>query len=642
LTIEYDVREDFAERTSFYHIKETSNDLIEDFLHSRFETLSPADIGKVVQFSGGNFRVALSLASTATAQGQLAHLQDNELFSRLFDQGSQAEPALLKFAEVLSLVYSFDTKDTGANSELAWLASIADCSVTELFGAVAELNDRGLLQRRGCWAAVLPHAIANRLARRAIKRLPVDRFLAEIRKNPQLRITISFSRRLGYLHDSLEAQTLVEKLIDQDGSFSDFSSLYGSESTIFRNLAAANQEAALANIERFVEQVTSSDHRRDVNEASTLLYYLAYDEVHFSKAFDLLVRLRKYDLHHNGNQDDVFDALRILFYPLGSGTIARPKAKHEKIESLLEGDGDDRMLAKTLLRAGLQTDNFENFFGYEFGAHSRGWGLHVGEDCEIEEWFLPLTKLAHDNGISNSTDSGEFRSIVADSFYGLFTNVGLAEECERLAVAFHRIDGWPKGWTAIKGILKWAKLDESQSKQLRRLAEQLQPISLSNKITARLLSQYSHCLKREDDLDPLAAEEEFAKEMKALGRNAGKQPGLLIELLGQLVAENNQRFHSAFGEGVGETISDPRLVFDATDALPEEASNSGPVFYRGLIWAWSKQVEDEELATMMDYLLSHKFWSGCFPVFQASVRFDSSAFDRLLCSIKNRDADVWH
>ena len=337
LTIEYDVRDDFAERTSFFHIKETGDEVIEEFLQNRFDTLSDADVGKVVQFCGGNFRLAISLASTATEKGQLAHLQDNELFSRLFVQGSQIDTDLRRFAEVLSLVYSFDAEGAGPRSELAWLASIANCSVIDLFGAVAELHDRDLLQRRGRWAAVLPHAIANRLAGRAIRRLPVDHFLGEIDKNPQLRIAHSFSRRLGYLHDIPEAQNLADKLINENSRFSDYSSLCGSEIAFFRNLAAANQEAALANIERFVDLVANGGHRHDVVEASRLLYHLAYEETYFSKAFELLVRLRKFDLQRNG-PNDVFDTLKILFYPLGSGTIAPPKARHDKIECLLKGD----------------------------------------------------------------------------------------------------------------------------------------------------------------------------------------------------------------------------------------------------------------------------------------------------------------
>ncbi|WP_421022011.1 hypothetical protein, partial [Klebsiella pneumoniae] len=76
---------------------------------------------------------------------------------------------LLKISEVCSLVYSFQGELlSGDGAEMLALGGMIGKSAQEVFTAVAELKRRDLLQQRGPWRAVLPHAIANRLAERAL------------------------------------------------------------------------------------------------------------------------------------------------------------------------------------------------------------------------------------------------------------------------------------------------------------------------------------------------------------------------------------------------------------------------------------------------------------------------------------------
>ena len=72
------------------------------------------------------------------------------------------DPNQLPAAEVLSLVYSFDTRLTGeASDELAVLGQFSGHTALQLYQASETLLRRQIAQRRGQWRAVLPHAIAN-------------------------------------------------------------------------------------------------------------------------------------------------------------------------------------------------------------------------------------------------------------------------------------------------------------------------------------------------------------------------------------------------------------------------------------------------------------------------------------------------
>jgi len=88
---------------------------------------------------------------------------------------------------------------------------MAGIEVQQLFRNVADLKRRGLVQQRGVWRAVLPHAVANRLAARALSKHPAGDYPSAACPRRTDRLLKSFSRRLGYLDTSKEAITLVRQ-----------------------------------------------------------------------------------------------------------------------------------------------------------------------------------------------------------------------------------------------------------------------------------------------------------------------------------------------------------------------------------------------------------------------------------------------
>ncbi len=178
LTVEYDVREDQPEETQVFKLEPSSIGLIEAILQHRFNHISQVDSHTIAEFSGGNARIAIALAKTIENGETLGDLKDDHLFQRLFRQRNEPNSTLLRSAEVCSLVYSFDCRtENSLNRELKLLGSLADRTVTELFGDISELKRRDIIQQRGVWRAVLPHAIANRLAQKALEKIPLENVL---------------------------------------------------------------------------------------------------------------------------------------------------------------------------------------------------------------------------------------------------------------------------------------------------------------------------------------------------------------------------------------------------------------------------------------------------------------------------------
>jgi hypothetical protein len=91
-----------------FSLETSSLPLIEKLVRNRFPYISQVDAHTIAAYSGGNARIALTLAGTLKKNETVAGLAEAELFERLFEQRHGHNPALLAIAQACSLVYSFD------------------------------------------------------------------------------------------------------------------------------------------------------------------------------------------------------------------------------------------------------------------------------------------------------------------------------------------------------------------------------------------------------------------------------------------------------------------------------------------------------------------------------------------------------
>ena len=105
--------------------------------------------------------------------------------------------------------HSFSTaEDEEGVNELAVLGDLCELSARRMARTSNSLLEHHAAQQRGRWRAILPHAIANRLAADALKHIPVDEVLRVFERNAGERMLRSFSRRIGFLHTSPQAREI--------------------------------------------------------------------------------------------------------------------------------------------------------------------------------------------------------------------------------------------------------------------------------------------------------------------------------------------------------------------------------------------------------------------------------------------------
>ena len=156
----------------------------------------------------------------------------------------------------------------------------------------AELKRRDLLQDRSVWRAILPHAIANRLAVMALQNMPRATLTAKLVQRAPERLLQSFSRRLGYLDSSKEAKGIVQSWLAPGGLLADLPNLAEVGRAMFQNVAPVAPDAVLAAMEAALADADEATFKK-CHHFIRLLRSLAYDAVYFERALALLLKFAR-------------------------------------------------------------------------------------------------------------------------------------------------------------------------------------------------------------------------------------------------------------------------------------------------------------------------------------------------------------
>lgn len=641
LTIEYDVRDDIPEETSVFRLEPASENLIEKLITKRYDYIGQVDARTIANYSGGNARIAIALAETVKKGETLSGFRDEQLFKRLFWQRHDTNESLLISAQAFSLVYSFEGTDTSSEqSEIKFLASFVDKSPAALYRDIAELKRRDLIQSRGVWRAVLPQAIANQLAERALESIPKDNLVNGFLGSSE-RLVKSFSRRLGYLHDCNAAIDIVNDWLKQDGWIGkSIDSLNSFGINVLKNIAPVSPVKTLEAIERAANgnngSIFTSRSNLHFTEFVRLLRQLAYNPALFDRSVDLLCRYALSE-DKNENNNSVRDVLKSLFYLYLSGTQATIEARVKVIEKLMASENQDRQeLGLLLLDAALEAWHFGAAYEFGFGARSRDYGYYPNTRGEIIHWFDTAIGICVRVALSGQLISGQAKKLLAKKLRGLWTEAGMYDVLEESARKILEQGAWNDGWIAVRGILRYDSnsFNDEVKEKLLKLEKALKPDSLLEKARTFALTDQRGPFDLEDDFDD---EEEDAsagyrrvqETTRRIGSEVANDTETLNILLPELVSTFNVRLLD-FGIGLAEGTSDKKSLFQALhDALgntPPEMRQASVL--RGFLSSCAKSAPSFYNSTLDD-LVKDKLLGAWFPKFQVTSTIDQRGVERL-------------
>ncbi len=654
ITVEYDVSDDEPEETQVFRLEPASEKVIEEILERLTPNLSQADRHRVAEFSSGNARIALALARTVKHSENLGTLKDSELFKRLFHQRKGSGEVLMRAAEVCSLVYSFDGEALdGGTAELPMLAELAEIQTTELFRQVNELRSRDLVQRRSKWRAVLPHAIANRLARNALSNIPVETLINAFAKNE--RLLKSFSRRLSYLHDCEQAQQIAKGWLSPQGWLGNPAKLNPLGLSLFKNIAPLAPELALQAIESSALEENGktflSTETSNRWEWCGLLRSIAYEPQYFSRAALLLA---KYVAEEpaNFNHNSASNSFKELFHLYLSGTHALVGERLEVVRQLLKAeDAALNTAGLEALEAMLEVMHFTSSHDFSFGARSRDFGWEPATNADMSAWYREVVTFLKNQVAAKSPHAHKIKTILARHFRVLWTHSGICAEMENVVRVFSAPDGWPDGWLALRETIQFdiCKMSPEFATRTRALESGLRPQGLVQKIQAYVLSNSHHHFDLIDtetggDDSNLAYEQATAriyKVVEELGVEAATSADTLTTLLPYLLSGNGH-MNFYFGRGLAKGTPDLEQAWQqfsaALGGIQENERNLS--LLRGFLETVNELAPDKA-NILLDAAVTAPLLGAYFPMLQTAVPIDETGAERLVSSIAYGRVQAW-
>lgn len=653
LTVEYDVRDDLPEETSVFRLEPASEEVIEELIRKRFPYIDQIGAQAIAQFSGGNARIAIVLANTVQSGETLTGFRDEELFKRLFWQRHNPdESRLLISAQVCSLVYSFEGTDANSEkSELKLLASLMDKSGSELYRDVKALKDRDLIQSRDVWRAVLPHAIANRLAKQALEAIPKNTIVQTFLNSGSERLIKSFTRRLSYLHDCDTAREIANEWLAPGGwigeansNFSDF------RMEVFRNIAPVSPEKALEAIERAANGYEGRQFISGENIHSydfvRILRNLAYDPALFEGSVRLMCR---YALSEKPGETSrsTRDVLKPLFYILFSGTHASVEARAKIVKEFINSkDLNNQNLGSLLLGAALKVQFFDSHHEGTFGARPRDFGYRPKTLEELAHWYRTFIDICTRLALSAQPIAEQARKMLADNLRSLWTEAHMFEALEISAKQLQEQKAWNEGWIAVRSIIRYdgKEFEEEISVRLHHLENLLRPNNLLEKARTYALLGSPAPFELGDDFgnikDPSTAAQHGEKMTREIGAQVAQDMDTLNALLPELVSTHNTQLYS-FGGGLADGCSNKQELWHILYAQFQKTSPENRQI--GVFLGFLASCAESDPAfyhSTLDALISDDVLSEWFPFFQMTSAIDQRGLERLTKALDEGKARI--
>lgn len=559
ITVEYDVRADRPEETDVVRIEAEGSDIVEVLLRRRRRDLSSGDARRLAELAQGNARLGFALAQAAPQTGTLSAFEDSALFDRLFWQREERNEELARAAEILSLVYSFEVDGEEEPDELTFLGSLTELSRGAMHRHAATLLDRGLAQARSRWRAVLPHALANRLAAQALKSIPwrsiADGFAAK------LRLRRSFARRLSYLHDSDEARRIVTRWMEAGGP------LHGPtpDMHVLEAVCHLVPDEAL----RVVDGMTAALQAApgDFHSLDTLtrmISRIAHSEAMFPRACESLVTLTIAVAEQRTSNAD--DALSSLFGLYLSGTLAQTDTRIRVARQyLLANDPNHNARGIIMLRSALRTGYWSSsILSYDDARPDAfGWEPH-GQD--VVEWFTKWLDLAAEIALDGPLairDSA--RKALADEIGDIWRCIPtLRSRIDEVARQLQAAAPWADGRHALKQMLHYIQRRGEEfpcadTENVLRLIDHMEPVDLEARVRAETVMGWDFDLENEDE-DVNAAEARRAQRLELLGRELAANHDSLRAVGRDLLEAEGGSFYQ-LGAGLAQGAGAPVEVW---------------------------------------------------------------------------------
>jgi hypothetical protein len=459
LTLDYNF--DRASQTVIIQLKQLPDENIKQMLAPVYgEQIS--DLDRIVSFAQGFPQMAVLLADARLEnEPEMGRLTDDDLAHKMLWGGRAHDEKDEKILKGCALFDRFGL-DGEVSPEYEFIARmVVEVGADEFYDCVKRFEERGIIDRRGRFAKLVPKPLAIRLAAEWWRRTRPQKQMELIESEMPGELVESFCDQVSRLDFLPEVKALTEELCGPHAPFGQAEVILSNRgSRLFRSFVEVNPVAtskALSNVLNSLSDddlvSIAGDIRRNLVWA---LEKLCFHEECFEEAVKSLLLLASAENESWGN--NATGQFKQLFRSFLSGTEAPPELRIKVIDHALNSGKDSlRKLAVAALEQAIDTHGGTRSVGAEYqgsGEPLIEWRPKVWGDVfwYWEQALLRLTNLV----VEGDELASDAKTAIAKHIRGLMQN----GQVDILDTIIRRIVGsegplWPAALNSIKDSLRY-------------------------------------------------------------------------------------------------------------------------------------------------------------------------------------------
>lgn len=504
LTLDYNF--DRASQTVIFQLKPLPDELIKQMLVPVYGDLI-SDLDRIVSFAQGFPQMAVLLADARLEkEPEMGRLTDDDLAHKMLWGGRDHVEKDERILKGCALFDRFGL-DAETSSEYEFIANrVVEVGADEFYDCVKRFEERGIIDRRGRFAKLVPKPLAIRLAAEWWRRTRPQKQMELIDSEMPGGLVESFCNQVSRLDFLPEVKALTEELCGLQGPFGQAEVILSDRgSRLFRSFVEVNPIATSRALSRILHSLSDEDLVAIAGDTRRNLVWalekLCFHEECFEEASISLLMLASTENEKWSN--NATGQFKQLFRPFLSGTEAPPGLRIRVIDYALDSGNDSfEKLAVSALEQAIDTHGGSRGVGAEYqgsGEPLREWRPKVWGEV-FDYWEQSLQRLCNLVVIGDPL-AFEAKSAIAHHIRGLMQN-GQVQILDKIIRTIVDSVGpfWPEALDSVKHSLLYEgdKMPAEGKAKLEDWIRLLTPSDLTSRLKLYVSNPPFEHVKGED------------------------------------------------------------------------------------------------------------------------------------------------
>ncbi|MBU1182550.1 MAG: hypothetical protein KKF00_10385 [Proteobacteria bacterium] len=489
LTLDYNL-EQGSSQTETVRLKQLSDSHIKQMLEPVYGRTIP-DIDRVAAFAQGFPQMAVLLADARLdCEPEMGRLNNDELARKMIWGGRDPIDIDEKILQGCALFDRFGLDDEVAFEYEFIAQNVVELDLDMFYACVKRFEQRGIIDRRGRFAMVVPKPLAIRLAAEWWRQTRPQKQKKLIASDMPDSLVESFCNQISRLDFLPEVKSLTEELCGLQGPFGQAEMILSDRgSRLFRSFVEVNPDVTSRSLSQVISVLNneelfaaSGEVRRNLVIA---LEKLCFHESCFEESATSLLLLASAENESWSN--NATGHFKQLFNTFLSGTEAPPHLRLRVIDRALEcGTANVRGIAIEAMTQAIDTHEGIRMVGAEYqgsGAPLQEWRPKVwGEAFTYwEEALQRLCELVE----KKDTHAAKAKAAIANNIRGLM-QYGRVDKLDAVIRRIVAIEGplWSAALDNIKDCLRYegGKMPLEGKTKLEEWIQLLTPTELGERL----------------------------------------------------------------------------------------------------------------------------------------------------------------